>query len=421
MTRREREPVDVRAVLQDIRDTVRSGHYRILQHSTDARAPDFYPARIERGAIRPGTVIYDPKGHIAVVYKVTDDGRIYFIDAHPDNSLTRGSYGLKFTQESRPDSAPGFKNWRPLRLVGARLSSDDGLIGGSVVFAADAEIPEFSMEQFFGTVVPVADWKERAFRIDGRDLDFHDFVRERLAGADLRYDPIEETRNLVKDLCVDLYYRQLAVEEAITHRIHLKAQPPRLPMNIYGTSGEWEVYSTPSRDARLKTSFLELKDRVARFLAMHRDKDPMLSYTGSDLPGDLLAAYQEEAAACTVTYRKTDGTPVTLDLAEITARLFHLSFDPYHCIERRWGAADPVELSSCPDGETKVAWYAAEQTLRNQIERRYEERMDFDLAGLRRRGPGTGVETAPDVDVLGLLRAGLPTEATPRLVGTGEQ
>ena len=61
-----------------------------------------------------------------------------------------------------------------------------------------------------------------------------------------------------------------------------------------------------------------------------------------------------------------------------------MSFDPYQCVERRWGATDPRELATCPDGATKRAWYAAEQNLRNQIDRTYEAEMDFTLDELGR-------------------------------------
>ncbi|MEZ5909105.1 MAG: hypothetical protein R3D31_09940 [Hyphomicrobiaceae bacterium] len=72
---------------------------------------------------------------------------------------------------------------------------------------------------------------------------------------------------MMRTLCSDLKYRVDAVDLAIQAKIHLRPQPERLPNNIYGTEGDWEIYSTPSRDARLKTAFKELRDEVARFLA----------------------------------------------------------------------------------------------------------------------------------------------------------
>ena len=58
-----------------------------------------------------------------------------------------------------------------------------------------------------------------------------------------------------------------------------------------------------------------------------------------------------------------------------------MSFDPYECIERRWGAR-AEELAACTDDESKAHWYKAEQRLRNQIDRTYDVRMGFSLAQL---------------------------------------
>jgi hypothetical protein len=79
-----------------------------------------------------------------------------------------------------------------------------------------------------------------------------------------------------------------------------------------------------------------------------------------------------------------------------------MSFDPYQCIERRWGA-EGNELVTCPDGAVKRAWYAAEQSLRNQIDRTYEARMDWSLADLQAGDPRIGAQEAPDTDTRGYL------------------
>jgi hypothetical protein len=208
---------------------------------------------------------------------------------------------------------------------------------------------------------------------------------------------------MVRVLCEDLQYRVHAVDAAIAARMHLRPQPSRLPDNIYGTSGDWEVHSTPSRDARLKTAFKELRDEVARFLELAAARSDHIAYSGDDLRRDLLDAYTREASACTIAYARTDGTRKQLSFADITRRLHLLSFDPHHCIERRWGANSKEELASCSDGGDKAEWYAAEQRLRNQIERIYHVRMDFSLADLRRKAHGSGVDEPPDVDVLTLL------------------
>ena len=197
---------------------------------------------------------------------------------------------------------------------------------------------------------------------------------------------------------------------AIAAGIARQPQPDRLPQNIYGTEGDWETYSSPSRDARLKTAFKELRDMAERFIKMAKARDPHLHYGGKDLASDLLAIYDRGAAQCSLTYKRTDGSPVMLSYEEARRRLFLLSFDPYHCIERRWGATDAKELSTCPDGAEKQAWYAAEQKLRNQLDRTYEVEMDFSLEELKEPGPGRGVAVAPDIDVRAYLQALVPAK-----------
>jgi len=211
--------------------------------------------------------------------------------------------------------------------------------------------------------------------------------------------------------CEDIEYRAEAVDLAVKNGIQLKPQPNRLPPNIYGTEGEWEEFSSPSRDARLKTSFKELRDQVQRFVEWHAAGDKRIVYQGGDILRDLLQTYDTEAAACTIVYARSDGSSVQLGYEEVRRRLFKLSFDPYHCIERRWGAIGP-ELGTCRDEPFKASWYEAEQNLRNQIDRTYDARMDFGLDDLKQGpGPGKGVAVPPDIDVRAYLLA-LMTQRT---------
>lgn len=364
------------AVIQKMRDATSSASYRMHPASEDG---DFYPAAIEPGSIRPGTVVYDPAGHVGLVYKVDAKGRIHFFDAHTDYSLTETIYDLRFARD-RPAIGAGFKNWRPVRLA-----------GGHIERAANKDIADYSLEQFFGNGKrPVdADWKSGSFTLNGEVLDYYDYVRAKMAGGKLVFEPVAEVRDMARANCNDLRYRADAVELALAAGIQNRAEPARLPDNIYGTEGDWETWSTPSRDARLKTAFKYLRDQVQRFVEMQRRGDPHLSYQGGDLVGDMLKAYDRETRFCRV---------AGLAYEEARQRLFAMSFDPYHCRERRWGG-------EC-DGEdpTKRAWYDAEQGLRNQLERTYAARMDFTLDELRARP----VPAAPDTDV----RAYLSSQST---------
>lgn len=391
------------AVLDAIRDQISSATYRI-HPAREEPENDLYSAAITPRAIRPGTVIYDPNGHLGIVWKIEADGRIRFIDAHPDNGLTRGSYDRRFVRAS-PGMGAGFKNWRPIRLVGARQYRDGTLVGGRIVLARNEDIPDFALTQFFGTDGD-QDWRGAAFVLNGQRMDYYDYVRASLSGGRLRFDPLQEVAEMVASSCADLGYRADAVEMSLQAGLQNLPEPQRLPPNIYGTDGDWETWSTPSRDARLKAAFKELRDAAQRFLALWQAHDPRLVYGGHDLAGDMLAAYDRTAADCRISYQRSDGSQVSFGYEEARRRLFALSFDPYHCVERRWGATG-AELASCPDGAIKRRWYAAEQGLRNQIDRTYEARMDFSLEELEARVPGSGVPAPPDTDTRAFLLAAL--------------
>lgn len=396
---------DPRLALPEV-SRVSTAHFR---HPADYRGrmlPDHYPVAITRESIKAGTVIFDPLGHIAVVYKVDDHGRVHFIDAHPDNSLTRGIYDSEI-ERAGPASGAGFKRWRPQTLVGATKTGKDTISGGRLVLTADKELRDWSDEQYFGTGTGRStDWKAGRFLIDGEEVDYHAFVRLRLAPSGYQFDPIEETRQRIRNICGELKHRIDAVDVAVRAGIHKRPQPARLPQNIYVTQGDWETYSTPSRDAQLKSMFRALREDVARFMALGPAGSRFIRFNGTDLRASLLDTYKSEADTCQIRYTKSDGTTVDLGFNEVKTRLFAMSFDPHHCPERRWGATDPQELGSCRDDKTKTAWYEAQQRLRNQLVRTIGDRMDFTLEDLRRQAredSDVGENDAPDIDVASLL------------------
>lgn len=391
--------IDARRIIPEITALATTAHFRTAPEYKHQPLPDHYPVGITPASIKPGTVIYDAYGHIAVVYDVTPEGRVLYMDSHPDNSLTRGFYGSAFHRQP-PAVGGGFKRWRPLQLVGATRRADGTYTGGRIMLTPDRELADWSDEQYYGTETPrPKDWREARFNINGADRTYYQFVRLRLARAGFRYDPLEETRTMLRNLCRDIGYRREAVDLAIKAGMHRRSAPARLPYNIYGTDGPWEIYSTPSRDARLRTNFRELRDEIARFLDLvARDSDEV-RYAGEDLRRDLREIYRSETEPCSMTYTRSNGAQTTLTFADVVARLFALSFDPYQCPERRWGASSAQELSSCPDGADKRGWYDAQRRLRNQIDRVYDARMDFTLAQLKRNPAGSGVDTPPDIDV----------------------
>lgn len=390
------------SIVGAVRSAISSGSFRVGPDADDNH--DLYPVKIQPGSVRPGTAIYDVNGHVALVYKVGTDGRVYYMDAHPDFTLTRSVYGAQFGRDD-PRLGAGLKNFRPIRLVGARQNSEGVYSGGRIEIAKDKDIADHSDEQFFGTDPdPGGNWKKGEFRHDGIAIGYYEYVRVKMANGNLSFNPVVELKATIKTLCNDLYDRSRFVDIAIEAGINRKPQPSRLPDNIYGTANmEWEVYSTPSRDARLKTAFRALRDDIAHMTDLYNKRDDRIVYDGLDLKADLQKAYDQAANACTVSYVNSAGRRVTLTFDEVRQRLFRLSFDPYHCIEKRWGAATEEEMASCPDDRTKRRWYEAQQRLRNQIDRTYDVSMNFDVGDLEDNVRGSGADTPPDTDVRAVI------------------
>lgn len=382
---------------------ISSGTFRVSYSGMDADNlfSDFYPVRITRDAVRPGTVIYDPNGHIVVVYKITKDGRVYYMDAHPDNSLTTGLYNSRFMR-SYPGHGAGFKNWRPLKLSAATWGGADvGYYGGRIVGAKDADLPMYSTEQYYGTNAN-PDWRQAQFQFSGQVLDYYDWVRNRLADGPLVENPIDDVKISAMEICKGLQERSVAVQVAIDANIQLQEHPFRLPNNIYGASGDWETYATPARDARLKMAFRELRVYVEEALRHYRSHDGKVDYRGANLAADMLAAYQQTSQACRITYKNSRGQSVNMNLEQARMRVYDLSFDPYHCAELRWGAQGN-ELATCPDDATKRAWYDREKWLRFQHERNTDAFTGFTLDELTGPKPGAGVPAGQDLDIIAFL------------------
>ena len=396
---------DAHHFLRRIGGEVSTAMFRTHPETGGGRAhDDFYPVAITRDAVRPGVIAYDIYGHVGIVYDILEDGRVLVVASHPDESVTRTTYGPNFMR-SKPALGAGLKAWRPIRVEGAARNPDGSLQGGRLRAASNDELADFSLEQYIGNVPhPSGVWHYGEFRHNGRTLKYYDYVRRRLAAPGFAYDPVEELRFGLEAICDAVKARKVAVDAAMTSRIHLKPHPGRLPPNIFGTFGEWEEYSTPSRDARLKVSFIELRRDAQNLVEDVRAGAPGVRYDGADLAGDLLTAFNEEKDACSFSYWRSDKTRVRLNLGHVMDRLWDLSFDPYHCPERRWGARG-AELETCTDDGLKEQWYNAQRFLRYQAERTYDVRMDFTLDELkppmlaRPEDGGLGVDAPADADI----------------------
>ncbi len=341
-------------------DLAHSGMYRT---PAEVEGGDFYPVRVTPATLRPGAIYYDPNGHVLVVAEVRADGVIHLIDGHPDGSLTWRRFGVGYAIGSHRLGG-GFKNFRPLRWENHRLER-----------TRNSELADLD---------PSAQWDRAQWTVAGVAGTYHDWVRASMARADAPVDPVRDFREQVQGVCRELVDRASMIEESRASGLAAGPHPNYLPWNIYGTTGDWETWSTPSRDARIRVLFRELRDVVAAQPAGGTNRTAMR------------AIWNEETARaeCSVRYTASTGGSVTLTMGEVLDRLFALSFDPYHCPERRWGAPEgSAELARCGDDAVKRAWYRAEQRLRNQVDRQYGVATPLTF----------GPEQPPDVDPRGVL------------------
>jgi hypothetical protein len=328
-----------RSLLRDMGSWVHSGMYRV---SARREGGDFYTVSLNRQSVRPGTTFYDPNGHVLVVTSVEPDGSVFMIDGHPDGSLTSKRFGAAFVAGTY-DLGGGFKNFRPVTLV-----------NNQVTIARNASCPHWDAAQ---------QYTRAGFIVNNEPATYSEFVRDRLADPAAQQDPVHEVRAQIQALCGDVTDRVDAVNVALAANLHQRSHPNELPSNIYGTDGDWETFSTPSRDARMKAAFRELAHTIQ--LTLRRD---------SALLEPVRAAWREEVArpACQYSYTNSRGATVSVSFEAVLDRLFTLSFDPYHCPELRWGAPEgSPERSTCPDNELKRIWYSRENRLRNRIDREY--------------------------------------------------
>lgn len=88
-----REFGSMQKMMSAISSDVHSGHFRM---AGEVENGDTYPVDVTQSTVKPGTIFYDPNGHVLLVYKVDPSGTIHLIDGHPDNSLTFGIFSEKY-------------------------------------------------------------------------------------------------------------------------------------------------------------------------------------------------------------------------------------------------------------------------------------------------------------------------------------
>lgn len=355
---------DFFSVVRAINNQVSSGNYRMMLTPAGSQLSDFYPTKISRDALRTGTTVYSPNGHVGMIYEVRDDGAIMIMDAGINSDVKVYSFKQSDYPISRPQHAGQFKRWRPQAVENAKYDAAGNIVGGKMVLTPDSLLPNFSLEQYFGNVDPNnSNHRNAQWIVNGKKLKLFDYYEEKLATA--AFDPVDRISQRTKDLC-DLIVSRASVINTITERgINQKAHPSTLPDNVYSTVGEWETYAINSKDVNIRAGALAIVDSAKDYLGKQINRDPRLQYSGSNLKRDMLKAFIEASSSCKVTYKNGKGQSVTLSMGMALKRLTKMSATPYFCSERMWGASANSEIASCRDDMTKTEWYKVTQFLRN--------------------------------------------------------
>jgi hypothetical protein len=350
-------------------DSISTGTFRVGALTPNYNLSDVYPVKIDNNGIRPGTIVHTT-GHIYVVTGVDERGSINMIDAHPDNSVTFKTFDSSKLARSRPDHALGFFRFRPSHVVGGNVINGV-YYNGKVQTSTDQELFQqgvWSLEQWYGpnsNIAPGSTVSPTAYQSAYSGTAFFDLVRARLKGTSVVVAADEMVGDTLVALCDDFRQRVSEVQTAIDAGMTQKSHPTDLPDNVFSTSGDWETFSSPSRDGRLRDSVGNLPTVFINYYRQAKAGTNGITFNGG--PAEYQASIRSRLAlmdaTCQVVYKNSAGTNVSIPFTELIRRAPNMSFDPYHCPERRWGKNPPT----CKDGDVGGVWYLAQQTMRNTV------------------------------------------------------
>lgn len=277
--------------------------------STKTLPDDTYPVKITRDYVRSGTVWTRPRrsavsiieriaggprqdpGHAELVKNVSDTGVIYLIGSTVPKAV-RQMHTTSSLVFMPVETTTGLRNWIPAEYYSRSKSS----------------IPGYSLEQF--NVLGGGD--KRYISTWNRD------VQKRLA---LREESKEESiERLADDVCGLVNARVDIVADGEERRQHLG----RACMD----QGDYEAYSTPSRDSRIKETILQIVEAAnAKGLTKAQRVKK-------------LKAYLDRCPDIKI------GQGKTISLYEFSMQLMRgaVSSNPNHDFDSRWGLGRDITL-----------------------------------------------------------------------------
>ncbi len=296
----------------------------------DDETGDYYPVALSAESLRPGTIFADPYGHVLVVaYRVpqtaASGGILYAVDGQPDGTVARKRFwrGNFLFAVDPALGAAGFKRFRP--LLRDRIT-------GKWRHLANAELADYSVEQYAGGV-------------EG----FYDRMDDVLSPS-----PLDPTRALLETID--------ALEEQVKTRVRsvdngrkflasgkVVAEMPE-GAKIFETTGDWEDFSTPSRDLRLLIAVDVARGFPGRVARRSERYAMPAGQAPEGVRAGLAARLEAELRTRKFSYTRTDGSDWTLSLQDVVdrAEALEMAYNPNDCVEQRWGAAaGSDEASTC--------------------------------------------------------------------------
>jgi hypothetical protein len=305
-------------------DAAQSGAGRTPAHDETG---DYYPVALSPETLRPGTIFADPYGHVLVIAKriaqtAGTGGVLLAVDGQPDGTVARKRFwrgNFLFAIDASLGSA-GFKRFRP--IVRGK--------NGKLRRLGNAELTDYSLEQYEGGV-------------EG----FYDKVEDVLSPAPL--DPVVALLETIQALEEQVKTRVVSVDNG---RRFLASGKPAADMpdgaKIFETTGEWEDFSTPSRDLRLLIAVDVARALPAR-VARRADRYAMpAGKTAEEVRRELEDRLARELRQRKFKYTRSDGSAWELRLQDVVDRqvALEMAYDPNDCVEQRWGAATQSEEAS---------------------------------------------------------------------------
>ena len=345
-------PAAFRRFARRLANTVHSSSPRTLPGDDET---DFYPVRLRRQSLRPGTVYADPYGHVLVVARwkpqgVTEYGVLIGADAQPDGTVGRRRFwrgSFLFTPKTDLVGA-GFKAWRPVQYdpeanAGANAGADtDAGAGADAEPLAPPQPWRIASNQELRDAKGIRAWSDMQYR--GTADDFYSTVEGIINPRPL--DPIRMQMSLVDALDESVQRRLSSVQNGEDYMREQSYAVVDMPYGgaLFLTTGPWEDFSTPSRDMRLLISI----DAVVSFpdtVAAHPERFGIAVADGDTAAGAVRSALAAELQKRAFEYTRSDGSTWTLTLADVVDRTkaMEVAYNPNDCVEIRWGAREGSE------------------------------------------------------------------------------